>query len=92
MNREQAQWRALWLHEKIKRFCLSDEQMIHWIANQIYSASLPEDERCPRPINGETDFSKQWCQRNGHCGCEDRAVLRQCYGESVYPEGNDKGE
>lgn len=42
-------------------------------------------EPCPRPINAATDHSAEWCQRNGHCGCEDIAVLRKEYGELLYP-------
>lgn len=30
---------------------------------------------CPRPINGATDNSTNWCVNNGHCGCVRGALL-----------------
>ena len=61
-----------------------------WLADALYSAALPEESRCPRPINTATDFSKEWCQKNGHCGCKHIEDLREQYGEALYPpNGND---
>lgn len=42
--------------------------------------------KCPRPINTEkNDGSESWCKENGHCGCVPYSILRQKYGEALYP-------
>ena len=62
-----------------------DEGWLNLVADALYSAAHPEDQRCPRPINTATDSSMKWCQENGHCGCVAIEELRETYGERVYP-------
>lgn len=53
--------------------------------------AVPEALRCPRPINGTTDFSMKWCKENGYCGCEVIEDLQERYGAALYP-GNANDE
>lgn len=64
---------------------MRDDGWLNLVADALYSAALPEDQRCPRPINAATNESAEWCKSNGLCGCIDVKELRKEYGELLYP-------
>jgi len=81
MTYEEAMIRAKRLRERLLQAIVSgkvngenNDAWLDIVADALYSASLPNELRCPRPINTATDHSMKWCKENGHCGCVEIAT------------------